>query len=1043
MKSVRRILGNDRSAMSEVVGTLLILAITVALFAVIIVWVTSFSGPPTGIRLDLDAKLVPQYDAVGNPSGMNITVIHRGGEALQDIPTRVYVTLERNGAFSTEISRLRGSIRWGPNTGDPYGLIDGTDSTWNINERWSITNKTLLPTDRILVSVIDIERSVVVWSEQVLGPAGTHPPIFGLRWADSSPATTTIDTPQTGRTFAIYARVYDADNDLVSVEAELTMYFGTGSPCATRLPMYDDGQGGDAVAGDGVWTLAHGCLMPSLSWDGSLILFRAIDTQDHTTNSRMVLKVLKGTTTFNPFGGTWNGTLGGIGQGDSGPSGDYGYNIYNASGLPTVNDPAGTPTRVFRSGEIVYVIARSTTLRNLQNVNSFILYDRLGNKISPQTKEFDSRDPTKQTPAFIQTATSPYFEYQYFFDTTGLANGPYPLEFILKDNSGNSAFLATDQISIGQAVAPFPRIVTYRDPNKDGVLSDLTLENRFKSTEKMYVRVIVQDKDSTATYINANTGDVEIQDYYGFFQVKKRPCKFVPTPCTAPQQPNPPLSLISLFGFDPPTEKSYVFSIDLLQRDQDGWVPGVNWYALRVRSIADQGSPGTAESYQMLSAQITIDAPLSTIDVVVNSEAGSVVDEDLRGVFWYQGGAYWTEHTIDLVPEDGKKPLALATGDLNGDTKVDVVIGLDSDEVMNIVAYFNLDYGVTWRRQFISQFGGEAANNRAQSLAIGDLDGDGDGEIVAGVRDQGGMSGVGVVVFWNDGAWTPQALRYSEVGQRPRMRSLAIGDINKDGRPDVVAGDSNGIVDYYQNNVRGSFRVNPGNFPPGDVASFDVGVRVGSGADIPTNSLRLAKIEGVSADLNPLAPNPDTTLDIVVPSDRNVLIYRTRVSTGGAVSWIRYQVVSFGDLIPAQIESLTVGDMTLDGMVDIVLGINPAGSESGVSQLTNFGVDGSGNFRQWESRRLPHTVIDPADGRVANLGRVKDIAVGDTDGDGDLDIVYISDEGGGDRALNNVWHYQNTNRGIASGYVETNVWTSAFFNEKEKAFAVELDYIDL
>jgi len=1041
MKSVRRILGNDRSAMSEVVGTLLILAITVALFAVIIVWVTSFSGPPTGIRLDLDANLVPQYDAVGNPAGMNITVVHRGGESLDDVATRVYLTLERNGALSTEILRLQGTIQWGPNTGDLYGLLDGTNSVWNINERWSITNKTLLPTDRILVSVIDIERSVVVWSEQVLGPAGTHPPIFGLRWADGTTTTTTIDTPETGKTFGLYARLYDADNDLVSVDAELTIYFGTGSPCATRLTMYDDGQGGDAVAGDGVWTLAHGCLMPSLSWDGSLILFRAIDTQNHTTNSRMVLKVLKGTTTFNPFGGTWNSTLGGIGQGASGPYGDYGYNIYNASGLPTGDNPAGTPTRVFRSGEIVYVIARTTTVKNLENINSFILYDRFGTKVSPQTKEFDSRDPTKQTPAFIQTATSPYFEYQYFFDTTGLANAPYPLEFILKDNAGNAPFFTTDQIWVsadGQTTSPYPKIVTYRDPNNDGVLSDLTLETRFTSIEKIYVRIFFQDKDGTATYVNANAGDIEIQDYFGFYQVKKRPCANQPT-CT---QSNPPLSLISLFGFDPPTEKSYVVNIDLLRRDQDPFVPGTNWYTLRIRSIADQGSPGTVERYQMLATQIVIEAPLSVIDTVMSTEAGGKED---RGVYWYENNFYWREHPIDLLPKDARKPLAMATGDLNGDTKVDVVIGLDSKENKNIVAYFNLDYGTTWRRDFINQYL-QQDKWRAESLAIGDLDGDSDSDLVAGIRDENGQ-GFGVIIFWNDGVWSTQVLAYGEGGNIPNQRSLAIGDMNNDGRPDIVAGDTAGKVKYYRNNVRGAFPTGvAGNYPPGDPNSFGAGVRLTTDTNsaIGYNSLRLAKMEGVSADLNPLSPGADTTLDVVAGAGTSVLIYRTSIGAGGSVSWTRYTLSASGDWpLAGPIQSLGLGDMNLDGRVDIVVGIDAPARTSGIYRLRNMGMTSGGTptFNTWSSARLPHTTTNPT-GQVVDLGPIKDLVVGDSDGDGDMDIVFISEKLDPSETLNNLWLLENIGD-VPSSYVEVNVFTDGWTTRKEKAFAVEMAYINL
>ena len=47
MSPPRRILRDDDSGVSEVIGTILILGMTVALFAAIIVWVASIPTPPT------------------------------------------------------------------------------------------------------------------------------------------------------------------------------------------------------------------------------------------------------------------------------------------------------------------------------------------------------------------------------------------------------------------------------------------------------------------------------------------------------------------------------------------------------------------------------------------------------------------------------------------------------------------------------------------------------------------------------------------------------------------------------------------------------------------------------------------------------------------------------------------------------------------------------------------------------------------------------------------------------------------------------------
>ena len=268
MKPHRHLLREDDRGISEVVGTILILGMTVSLFAAIIVWVTSIPTPQASTRLELDGALIPLKDNSGNWAGVNITITHRGGESMTFFDTRIYITITKaSGASRTEVLRTKGTIAWGPNTGSAYGLIDGKDSTWNINERWSITNKTVLPADKIRASVLDVQRSTLLWSEDILGPVGSHPPLFLEKWADGNPDTTAIETPKTGSPFVIYAKVTDQDGNLQSVNATLTIFYGTPDPCRLPQPMSDDGKNGDLVAGDGIWTLKRECMVPTnLSW---------------------------------------------------------------------------------------------------------------------------------------------------------------------------------------------------------------------------------------------------------------------------------------------------------------------------------------------------------------------------------------------------------------------------------------------------------------------------------------------------------------------------------------------------------------------------------------------------------------------------------------------------------------------------------------------------------------------------------------------------------------------------------------------------------
>ena len=81
------VLREDESGISEVVGTILILAMTVVLFSTIIIWVSNIPTPVAQGRLDVASEMDPMYNGAGVEIGVNITLTHQGGEALQPTPT--------------------------------------------------------------------------------------------------------------------------------------------------------------------------------------------------------------------------------------------------------------------------------------------------------------------------------------------------------------------------------------------------------------------------------------------------------------------------------------------------------------------------------------------------------------------------------------------------------------------------------------------------------------------------------------------------------------------------------------------------------------------------------------------------------------------------------------------------------------------------------------------------------------------------------------------------------------------------------------------
>src|SRR2546430_17645414 len=85
------ILREDEAGVSEVIGTILILAMTVVLFSSIIIWVSSIPVPTAQTRLDMESSMNPVYNTGGGEVGVNITSPHLGGARPQPLPNRNYV----------------------------------------------------------------------------------------------------------------------------------------------------------------------------------------------------------------------------------------------------------------------------------------------------------------------------------------------------------------------------------------------------------------------------------------------------------------------------------------------------------------------------------------------------------------------------------------------------------------------------------------------------------------------------------------------------------------------------------------------------------------------------------------------------------------------------------------------------------------------------------------------------------------------------------------------------------------------------------------
>ncbi|MBU4190655.1 MAG: choice-of-anchor J domain-containing protein [Candidatus Thermoplasmatota archaeon] len=178
---------NDK-AVSEVIGSILTLAITIVLFSTVMLWVMSFQGPVERTFVDL----TPSLDV----NTGNISIIHKGGETLKNGEVFVYVTI--NG------------------TTNKCNMSDGgVGDEWTVGETWSKTFDITL-NDTVSVSVVT--KTEVVLDVALQGKReGDNTPVICFAWC--SPENVPADNTTL---FRIYAVISDVDNDVTNVTVNLS-----------------------------------------------------------------------------------------------------------------------------------------------------------------------------------------------------------------------------------------------------------------------------------------------------------------------------------------------------------------------------------------------------------------------------------------------------------------------------------------------------------------------------------------------------------------------------------------------------------------------------------------------------------------------------------------------------------------------------------------------------------------------------------------------------------------------------------------------------
>lgn len=665
MKKFNKRMGRSRSGVSDIIGNLLILAITVTLFSSIMFYVTSMPEPAQATFTDLEAER-PVITGTG-PYSTWINVTHKGGQTLKDADIGIYLFINGNLADEGEkrIANSENNIN--------------SDGKWTTGETWS--NKTLstdLPTN-ISIMIVDKSTNSIVWQSDILGGASDIDlaPIIANRY--TVPYVGTV-----GKPLSFYVTVIDPNGNLDFSNVKLNAVYVNG---VSSIDMN--------YKGSNVFNVT---LTPTLASEGgTTVIITATDLNGNTARALMEVVVYpKPGSNNNPSGG-WPSTIE--------MSGLQGFNTFEKEDW-IENNFTATPRDTFDSGQDVELVVLSRLLVNLDTENAVFVLNGI-------------------TKAEVRQLEMEYFDYfsgifVYTLAIDDLADGKYLLQIQLKDSYvPNNIFFAVAEIQIGSS-STLPQMRLYYDA---GYSNEYTVDDEtdepFEITDIIYFTVTTVHQYPWLQY----GGDVIITDFVGGQQVKR-----VPDAAAQTTTPPNPVKFINQVGNvyyftldlkkanqDPwlASTNTYLLAYDIFKTyDEDTWQTESSVLIEKVRITAPKFKLDIVAAIDLSknSAQLSKDTMVyyendnlwSPGDIIQgypdkNKDAVGLFVEtadmngDLKGdivAIVYGEGVYqlnyylndgsWTIIRIANLPA---VPTSMALGNIDFDNDKDVVVGFSTGRV--------------------------------------------------------------------------------------------------------------------------------------------------------------------------------------------------------------------------------------------------------------------------------------------------------------------------------------------------------------------------
>jgi hypothetical protein len=381
-------------------------------------------------------------------------------------------------------------------------------------------------------------------------------------------------------------------------------------------------------------------------------------------------------------------------------------------------------------------------------------------------------------------------------------------------------------------------------------------------------------------------------------------------------------------------------------------------------------------------------------------------------------------------------PLSLAVGDVNGDGKIDIVVGIEGDPLTGPLATF-LGDGTGKLGPPITSLGYNPILTFATTqVVLKDLNGDGRPDIT--LMDEG-QSVAGAHTYLNngDGTFKHADFFFESAGGTVVPTAVAVGDMDGDGCPDAVTVEALGLVRIFKGNCDGTMQgfpnlttVGAGEAPVSvaladmngdgklDVITgggfFGVGAGLGEEAsDLVTvllgdgkGNLSLAKVYRTEPSIYGLAVadlNGDGKPEVIAASqDTDTAVVLLNDGQGGlngpTGGYVGYIVAGQQGAVNAPYSNFLVQDLNGDGKPDLAF-VEVEQNYSTPWEFVSMLNDGTGHFSAPTKTAMSDFGVPPAGwvlGDFRNTGR-PDLVVSSSayQGNTAADLIFVPNNGDG------------------------------------------------